>query len=157
MPIKKDNLSAAGEYAVASEVCRRDFYAQVTLGHLKRTDILVFNVETDKQLTIEVKTKQGSEWPGIKGIPNGNTLLIFVDFQNKRDDERPDFYILDGKDWQQFLRQYVIPHGSVRIDGGYVPVWGPPRYKPYEGVGVKPHLIEFCKEKWEKLEKKLRN
>ena len=31
----------AGEYAVASELCRRGHYAQLTLGHHKKTDLLV--------------------------------------------------------------------------------------------------------------------
>jgi hypothetical protein len=77
MKLKKENLSMAGEYAVASEICRRNFYAQVTLGRLKRTDILVYNQETGKELRVEVKTKQGREWPGIKGINDNQTLLIF--------------------------------------------------------------------------------
>jgi hypothetical protein len=58
-------LNLAGEYAVASELCRRGVYSQLTLGHHKRTDILV---EKDNTLArIQVKTKQTREWPGISG------------------------------------------------------------------------------------------
>jgi hypothetical protein len=39
--INKDILGLAGEFAVASELCRRNIYAQLTLGLRKRTDILV--------------------------------------------------------------------------------------------------------------------
>jgi len=66
--LKKQNLSMAGEYATASEVCRRDKYAQVTLGNLKRTDILVYSEETRREAQLEVKSKQAKFWPWLKGI-----------------------------------------------------------------------------------------
>ncbi len=46
--MKRENVNMAGEYAVASELCRRNLYAQVTLGKQKRTDILVYTPETGK-------------------------------------------------------------------------------------------------------------
>jgi hypothetical protein len=58
---------------------------------LKRTDILVYNQETGKELRVEVKTKQGREWLAIRGINDSQTLLIFVDFENKKDTERRIF------------------------------------------------------------------
>jgi len=61
MKIPKDTLGLAAEFAVASELCRRNIYAQLTLGLRKRTDILV---ETERgMLRIQVKGKQGREWP----------------------------------------------------------------------------------------------
>jgi len=39
--INKDILGLAAEFAVASELCRRNIYAQLTLGLRKRTDILI--------------------------------------------------------------------------------------------------------------------
>ncbi|MEM3190452.1 MAG: hypothetical protein QW454_05480 [Candidatus Bathyarchaeia archaeon] len=147
MKLKRENLSMAGEYAVASEICRRNFYAQVTLGRLKRTDILVYNPQTEKEVRIEVKTKQGREWPGIRGIVGSQTLLIFVDFENKRDNERPDFYILDEKDWQDFLKKHVISNPKLdQIIEGYIPRWK----DGYVGTSVRPHQIIEHKEKWEK-------
>ena len=115
MPIKRASLSMAGEYAVASEICRRNFYAQITLGRLKRTDILVYNPETKKHLRIEVKSKQKREWPGQKGIVDEQALLIFVNFEGKKDTERPDFYILDSEDWKQFIDKYV--RGNPKLAG----------------------------------------
>ncbi|MGC9086921.1 MAG: hypothetical protein ACP5IT_12080 [Thermoproteota archaeon] len=152
MKLKKENLSLAGEYAVASEICRRNFYAQITLGHLKRTDILVYNPETGKELRVEVKTKQGREWPGIKGINDNQTLLIFVDFENKKDTERPDFYILNAEDWKEFLKNFVVnrPDPPELIDG-YIPKWK----DGYMGTGVRPEQITQHKEKWDKVEKLL--
>jgi len=148
--MKRENLSMAGEYAVASEICRRNFYAQITLGRLKRTDILVYNPETARELRIEVKAKQKREWPGIKGIISKQVLLIFVDFQNKKSDERPDFYILDAKDWQDFLRAHVINKQKFdKVIDDYIPQWK----NGYKGTSVQPKRIIQHKEKWEKLDK----
>jgi len=57
-------------------------------GSLKRNDILVYNPETGKEIKIEVKTKQGGEWLGIRGKNDNQSLLIFVDYQNKKATER---------------------------------------------------------------------
>jgi len=139
----------AGEYAVASEICRRNFYAQVTLGHLKRTDILVYNPENGKMIRVEVKAKQGKEWPGIKGINDNVSLLVFVDFENKKDDERPDFYIMNAEDWKDFIQKYVIIYNDKfdKLIDGYIPQWK----DGYKGAGVCPHQIVQHKERWDKM------
>lgn len=55
MLIPKEILDLAGEFAVASELCKRGIYAQLTLGIRKRTDLLV---ETDaSMLRIQIKSK----------------------------------------------------------------------------------------------------
>ncbi|GAH85546.1 unnamed protein product, partial [marine sediment metagenome] len=65
-PVAKDILGLAAEFAVASELCRRNIYAQLTLGLRKRTDLLI---ETERgMLRVQVKGKQAREWPGVKGI-----------------------------------------------------------------------------------------
>jgi hypothetical protein len=147
--LKKENLSMAGEYAVASEICRRNFYAQITLGRLKRTDILVYNPETGKELRIEVKAKQGREWPGVKGINDNQSLLIFVDFENKKSTERPDFYILDANDWHNLIKK-LKPKLKELIDG-YIPKWK----DGYVGTSVRPNQINQHKERWDKVEQLL--
>ena len=43
MKIDKSILGVAGEFAVASELCKRNIYAQLTLGNQKRVDLLVFS------------------------------------------------------------------------------------------------------------------
>jgi hypothetical protein len=71
--------------------------AQLTLGNRKRTDLLV---EDDRgMLRIQVKSKQGREWPGVKGIFGNDIVLVFVDFQYKDTHERPDFYVMTSDDW----------------------------------------------------------
>lgn len=158
MKISSNCLSLAGEYAVASEICRRNVYAQLTLGYHKRTDILIHNFKSNKLLRIEVKAKQTSLWSNQRGISGQNVVLVFVDFHKKRDNERPDFYILALEDWRNFLyttHKDKIEKGEVHINTENVPVW--PKQivrstgKPYEGTDVKVEEIESHKEKWEKI------
>lgn len=120
MKKSKDLLGLAAEYAVASELCKRNIYAQLTLGQRKRTDILV---ETEKaMLRIQVKGKQGKEWPFIKEISD---IIVFVDFENKEENERPDFYILTADDLKKVLN-------IERKKQGYPPDIRPDMIKDYK-------------------------
>ena len=96
MKIARSTIGLAAEFAVASELGRRNIYAQPTFGHQKRTDLLIFGKDNEL-LKVEVKGKQGREWPNCKGIYGRNVILVFVDFAGKSEFERPDFYILDAK------------------------------------------------------------
>lgn len=148
--LEKGILGIAGEYSVASEISRRGYYAQVTMGNLKRTDILVYNALNSKGATIEVKSKQDNEWPSVKGFPTGDPhLLVFVDFQHKSINDRPDFYVLSADDWQDYLKNYTmkIPNFE-RLEKGHIAV-----YKDgYKGANVKAKEIEQHEERWDKLE-----
>ena len=142
----KENLNLAGEYAVASELFRRDVLAQLTFGNRKKADILVLNEQNGRLFCVEVKAKQGNEFPAVKGI-TGDSFLVFVDFKGKTAQERPDFYVLSSKDWENYIQQYVLPEGSVTIDKNNCPTWS----DGFVGAGVKPSQINQHKEKWEKL------
>ena len=146
--VEKDNLGLAGEYVTASEICRRDYYAQITLGHLKRTDILVYNSSNQKMIKVEVKSKQERWWPNVKGISGDNSLLVLDDFQKKEDGARPDFYILTSQDWQNYLNVNV--RGSddlVELRDTITPVWADKTV----GQGVEVKEVVEHKEKWDKL------
>jgi len=150
MRISKDILGLAAEFAVASELCRRNIYAQLTLGFRKRTDILV---ETEKgMLRIQVKGKQGREWPGCKGICGEDIVLVFVDFEKKKENERPDFYILTVKDWEKLLEKELkltgkVQRGEITIDGKNMPTWK----DGYQGMGIVPRMVEEYKDRWDKI------
>ena len=138
---------------MASELCKRGIYAQLTLGNRKKTDLLV---EDDKgMLRIQVKSKQEREWPGVKGISGNDIVLVFVDFQNKDSQERPDFYVMTSDDWADLIREELIDTGKVErkmltIDKYNVPIWKDGLYK---GTGIKANQVEKYKEKWNKIEK----
>jgi len=159
--MRKEMVSLAAEFAVASELCRRDIYAQLTLGHQKRTDLLIFS-EHDELLRVEVKGKQGKSWPNCKGIYGHNVMLVLVDFAGKSEPERPDFYILTVEDWRELVKGEIEKARAkdvrIELDERNVPVWVEQvnaQGQPYKGIGVRPESIQHHKEKWEKIKQAL--
>jgi len=155
--MRKQMVGLAAELAVASELCRRDIYAQLTFGHQKRTDLLIYR-EDGELLRIEVKGKQGKDWPNCKGIYGSNVILVLVDFAGKSELERPDFYILTVEDWVDFVEEEIEKARGkgkrVEIDERNVPVWLDEvnaQGRPYRGIGVRPEKIQHHREKWDKI------
>lgn len=148
--IAKDILGLAAEFAVASELGRRNIYAQLTLGLRKRTDLLI---ETERgMLRVQVKGKQAREWPGVKGIYGKDIILVFVDFERKTENERPDFYILTVEDWIRLLEEKLVStgkveRGEVKITENNIPIWK----DGYKGTGIRPQMISEHKEQWDKI------
>ena len=151
MLIPKETLGLAGEFAVASELCKRGIYAQLTLANRKRTDLLV---ETDdSMLRVQVKSKQQREWPGVKGISGDDIILVFVDFESKELNARPDFYVLTSDDWKKVVDVRLIKSGLVKqkkvfLDTNNVPTWK----DGYIGIGIRPADIQEFKDRWIKVE-----
>ncbi len=145
-------LGLAAEYAVASELCRRGIYAQLTFGLPERTDLLVANATGNKMLRIQVKSKQGREWPNVKGIYGENMILVLVDFENKGENQRPDFYILTVEDWRALLFNRLrdkIESGEVVIDETNTPIWT--KQNNVRGMGVLPEWITDHRERWNRI------
>lgn len=143
--LSKELLGLAGEYAVASELCRRGIYAQLTLGNHKHTDILV---ETEmRMLRISVKTKQGHEWPSISGLYRADDFLVLVDMQGKSEAERPDFYILSLDDWQRLILEERQRRPAISVDKQnritYPDGW--------KGLNIRPTMVVDAKERWDKI------
>jgi hypothetical protein len=148
--LPKELLGLSGEYAVASELCKRGIYAQLTLGHHKRTDILV---ETEyRMLRIQVKAKQGREWPAIGGIHREDDILVLVDFQKKEDNESPDFYILNLEDWKQLLFEEKERFKDVKIDPNQLTIT---YLDGWKGLNIKPTQVNTCKDRWDKIKSKV--
>ena len=154
--IDRDKLSVAAEFAVASELGRRNIYAQPTYGDQKRTDLLIFGT-AGTPLLIEVKGKQSRQWPNCLGIPNSRWILVLVDFAGKSETERPDFYILTAQDWLDFVRAEIKRHRkggrTVELGPDQVPVW-PDQVKNgkvYRGMGVEVRHVSQLRECWWKV------
>lgn len=149
--ISKECLSLAAEYAVASELCRRGVYAQLTLGNRKRTDLLV-DSDAGLMFRIQVKAKQGREWPGVCGVYGDAIVLVLVDYEKKILSDRPDFYILRPKDWAAVMKSLLIKtgrvaKGEVKITDENVPIWR----DNYVGTGIKPEHVLKYRDTWENL------
>lgn len=151
---RTEYLSLAGEYAVAGELCRMGIYAQLTLGHRKRTDLLV---ATERgMLNIQVKTKQAKAWPAIKGITGNDIVLVLVDYMNKLSDQRPDFYILNSKDWKEFIKHGWISErlasGEWELNDENCPILlGKNGKQIWKGCNLTEDDVAKHKEKWLKI------
>ena len=159
MKIEKSILGIAGEFAVAAELCRRNIYAQLTLGHQKRVDLLAMSRAGDF-LRIEVKAKQGRTWANQKGLPPGDDFLVFVDFAGRDVTARPDFFILSADDWCALAKRHVEeyqekhPKRKPYLDTENCPVHPDERTKdgkPYRGCSVRVSDIEAHREAWSKI------
>lgn len=152
-------LGLAAEYAVASELCRRGIYAQLTLGHQKKTDILVFS-EAGEVARLEVKAKEGSDWPNCRGISGPNVFLVFVDYQHREPGQQPDFFVLSVKDWRKVLEKRVAeiraknPKKRIKITDENVSVFEDeigPSGRPYQGMRIRPSDLGSYRERWDKV------
>ncbi|MBU2541701.1 MAG: hypothetical protein KJ593_07340 [Candidatus Omnitrophica bacterium] len=143
--LSKEFLGLSGEYSVASELCKRGIYAQLTMGHHKRTDILV---ETDyKMLRIQVKAKQGREWPGVSGVFRENDLLVLIDFEKKKFKDRPDFYVIGVEDWKKLVSEEKKRYKEIKIDEELCI-----RYPDgWKGLNIKSSQVNDCLEAWHKI------
>jgi hypothetical protein len=161
VPIEKSNLGIAGEFAVASELCRRNIYAQLTLGNQKRVDLLTMSRDR-KLLAIEVKAKQTRTWANIKGLSAPDAFLVFVDFADRSAEKRPDFFVLSSGDWHSLVTGHIErylqkhPHSSAYVDVDGCPVYPEEltaQNKPYRGCTVRLTQVESHREAWSKIVK----
>ena len=144
--VTRDVLGLAAEYAVASELCRRGMYAQLTLGNYKRADILVDSATGMRR--VQVKAKQEKEWPGVHGISKKADCLVLVDFQGKSLDESPDFYILGLRHWKRIIREEQSEIPELRVDQD-LRVQYPDGWK---GINLTVADVASAKSKWERVE-----
>ncbi len=158
--VERSVLSLAAEYATATELCRRKFYVQLTLGNLKRTDLLLYAEHRSQLARIEVKAKQGRDWPACRGISGRNGYLVFVDFFKKRLGHPPEFYVLSAKDWlivaKRLIRRYKRKHPehTVQLRNGIPTILGNGG-KPWIGLAVKVADIVEYRGKWSRFPKVL--
>ena len=142
--LSRELLGLAGEYAVASELCVRGLYAQLTLGPHKRTDILI---ESESALLrVQVKAKQGAEWPSVSGISTQDEMLVLVDFQGDRI-QRPDFYILCVDDWRELVEaeEARVPDATVdeKLRIQFPDGW--------RGLNLSPSHVDAYRDCWDKV------
>jgi hypothetical protein len=152
--LDKETIGLAGEYAVASELCRRGAYCQLTLGNRKKTDLLV---DTGPQLfRVSVKSKQKRGWPTVKGIWQDGDLLVFVDYNGKSLADPPDFYVLDVSSWRGVVRKILrrINDTRAKVDKENTIFWpgGEGEKNAFTGCQVLVSDVAAFKNAWPDLE-----
>ena len=104
--MKKELIGLAGEMRVCAELLKKGFFATITHGNAKATDVLVFDDQSDRFLRVEVKTSK-----------NGRNFV--TGFYPKYTDPaktHPDlwvFYIPDRDLSVHGDRFYLVAHDDV--------------------------------------------
>ncbi|NLX14533.1 MAG: hypothetical protein GXY44_12890 [Phycisphaerales bacterium] len=155
MSSEKQNVGLAGEYAVASYLCRKGLYAQLTLGNHKKTDLLVEDTESGHLFCVSVKAKKGPQWPKVKGITRKTDVIVFVDFKNKQANDMPDFYVLNLQAWKKLILKLKKQRqrGSIIDRRTNTLHWPSDKGKSngYYGSYISPKDIEPYKDAWKKV------
>ena len=101
---EKQARGRAGEFRVASELCRRNFFASLTMGNVPNVDVLCSNSAGTKAICIQVKTfrADGNECAVGKNAEKNlgeNFFWILVGLRDKDCEETEErFYIIPAKD-----------------------------------------------------------
>jgi hypothetical protein len=131
---------------------------------MKRTDLLVVT-DSGGFTQIEVKAKQGRQWPSCKGISGRRRYLVFVDFQGKGTGDRRDFYVLSSRDWRKVLERRVAkirrnnPGKRISITRDNVAVFPDQITKGgsrYRGMSIHPTELKEYHERWSKILRSIR-
>jgi|SRR5215510_13583072 len=153
--MNKNRLNLTARFAVASEICRRTA-DDVFVSYQERGELRLENPHAS--IRLKVHAKQGDVWPGCKGIHGKDTILILVDFCQKSDSERPDFYVLTDSDWRKVVEDRINPlrkkGKQIELDDQNIAInWSDlnDHWKPYKGIDVRPSAIQKHFEKWEKV------
>jgi hypothetical protein len=96
---RNQQTARAGEYYVAAELNRRGAYAVTFAGNMPRIDILACDINQNRTVHIQVKTKTAGDWQSTinhgkkcSNKMNETSFWIFVDLS--RGTNPPDFYIV---------------------------------------------------------------
>jgi len=103
-------------------------------------------------LRIQVKAKQSGEWSAIQGIYRDDDFLIFVDFENRKENEIPDFYILNFKDWKDLLLKEKARNKDVKINEDKWTITYPDGWKDLK---INPKKINEYKDRWDKIKDRM--
>ncbi len=151
-----------GEYAVASELCRRGWIATTFTRNMPGFDIWAINMNSRNGVTIQVKTISSGEWSlnakhfilfDEKQFENGKQVIvgknevksdfhIFVRMKNERRDD--EFFIIPSIELQKIIfREYgafLSKNNGVR-----------PRNPKTTHTAIKKEMIREYEEKWKLL------
>jgi hypothetical protein len=97
----------SGEYFVAAELTRRGYVASLTLKNTQGIDVLASSVDGRRQVTIQVKTEQGSgsEWVlSAKADKAVNSTLFYI-FVRLHDLGVPTYHIVPSEKVAEFSKQ----------------------------------------------------
>lgn len=105
MKSDKGQIGLAGEFRVASEILRRGYFASITFGNAKATDIVVLG-NRNRFIRVEVKTSKN----------NRNFVTGYFPKYSGPSDSEPDlwiFYLLNKNKLSDGDRFFLLTHAEV--------------------------------------------
>ena len=89
----------------------------------------------------------------------GNNFIVFVDFYNKSDTERPDFYVLTSSDWRNCIlrksrdraRKGLSPVEVTDVNSPIFPKEIQKNGTAREGMAVPLSYVEKEQDEWWKI------
>jgi len=114
--IEKTLTALAGEFLVAGQLCVKKYLASLTLKNYPKVDIFCLNPRTQKQVSIQVKTKRGGNAYYVpEDIAPTDPPFVFVYIHAN---ENVDYYIMPAKDVAAFSTKerddYVRSHPNSK-------------------------------------------
>ena len=123
----------AGEFRVASELCRRNMFAALTMGNIPNVDVLCTNSEANAALCIQVKTFRAHEKTCIVGEKaekdyGPNFIWVLAGLRDEKHDLcEESFYVIPSEDMSANVKKLHRKWESIpRKDG-----------KPHDNNGVR--------------------
>lgn len=109
-------IELAGQYAVAAQMSLLGWHPSPTVGNFPDIDLIAYNIETNKRLTIQVKTgrgrwgigtakKDGDRWR-IDGLAENADIYVLVDL-TANELQKAEFYIIPTKELKQIVEKYA--------------------------------------------------
>ena len=116
----------AGEFFVMERLFRMGYEAALTLGNTKRVDILVYDMDGQRQKKISVKTVRdgGGKWGVGHDDLSGEKDLVFVfllyaDFDDPT--TNPDVWVMPAKDVETRKRGWLDGASAIYYSGSNAP------------------------------------
>lgn len=120
--VEKQARGRAGEFRVASELCRRNFFASLTMGNVPNIDVLCSNSDGTKAICVQVKTfrADGKECAVGKNAEKdlgSNFFWILVGLRDKDcEDAEESFYVIPAREMStnvsRLYRQWLNTPGK---------------------------------------------
>ena len=139
---EKDLLSLCGEYAVASELCKRGYNASITYGNAKAVDVIVFDDTTSTFKRIEVKTSRNDRFV---------TSFFQKYYLNNNNKTHPDYWIIVRVDDDK-NHFYVLTHDEMaraQMSNNKINEWWIEKPTGVDNVSLKH--IEMYENKFDKI------
>lgn len=149
----KCRIGLAGEYRVLSELLKKGYYASLTMGNAKATDIIVFN-ERNSYIRVEVKTSKNGK----------NFVTGYYPKYSEPSTLHPDIWVLylpESKGESNGDRFFILTHEEIgvlqlEVNGGNKTEKG----KGCDNIPLKKYMEKYKtvhEDQWSKIREALNN